>query len=146
MTEHFCSCCGAAEGEYHLFGCESELCPFCGGQLITCGCYNRILRIDASHDSGVAKQGLAKKQAKQQEKFFNEFGRIPHLHWAMVCARCGAKNLPTPTVTEVEWNKYVVPWLQHDPLCQSCYEEMKRIFPEGWEKAKPYSDHRKAKG
>ena len=33
-----CEDCGVATGGYHHPGCEEELCPKCGRQLITCGC------------------------------------------------------------------------------------------------------------
>lgn len=33
-----CGDCGAWRGEVHHHGCDVELCPRCGGQLITCGC------------------------------------------------------------------------------------------------------------
>jgi hypothetical protein len=34
-----CSDCGAAEGLHH-FGCTREKCPACGGQFISCGCWD----------------------------------------------------------------------------------------------------------
>ena len=33
-----CAACGAAFGEYHKLGCKKEQCPFCQGQLVSCGC------------------------------------------------------------------------------------------------------------
>lgn len=33
-----CHDCGALYGHYHHPGCDSETCPKCGGQLISCDC------------------------------------------------------------------------------------------------------------
>lgn len=34
-----CGDCGAKKGGYHHSGCDCERCPKCGGQLITCECW-----------------------------------------------------------------------------------------------------------
>lgn len=33
-----CHDCGAPPAMFHHPGCDAERCPFCGGQLISCGC------------------------------------------------------------------------------------------------------------
>lgn len=33
-----CPDCGAKYDFYHHFGCDQEICPCCGKQLILCGC------------------------------------------------------------------------------------------------------------
>lgn len=33
-----CPDCNVALGGFHHPGCDREICPRCGGQLITCGC------------------------------------------------------------------------------------------------------------
>lgn len=40
-----CHDCGRMEGEIHMAGCDMERCPWCGDQLISCGCPRRVLRI-----------------------------------------------------------------------------------------------------
>ena len=34
-----CHDCGAEVGEYHLENCDTERCPKCGGQLLSCDCF-----------------------------------------------------------------------------------------------------------
>ena len=33
-----CHDCGAKRNQYHHSGCDAEICPACGGQLISCDC------------------------------------------------------------------------------------------------------------
>ena len=33
-----CHDCGVEPGHFHHWHCDAELCPKCGGQLISCGC------------------------------------------------------------------------------------------------------------
>lgn len=47
-TEHFsevsgrCHDCNIKHGGFHHPGCDTERCPKCGGQLISCGCLEPI--------------------------------------------------------------------------------------------------------
>src|SRR5678815_2525340 len=43
-----CHDCGAKPGELHSPGCDTERCPRCGGQLISCDCIYEICGLDVS--------------------------------------------------------------------------------------------------
>lgn len=42
---YVCHDCNAKYGEYHHPGCDTERCPVCCGQLISCNCFGNQLRI-----------------------------------------------------------------------------------------------------
>jgi len=35
-------------------------------------------------------------------------------------------------VSSEEWKKYVIPPLQDKVICRPCYDEFKKLFPDGW--------------
>lgn len=41
-----CPVCGVAEAESHLLGCSVEICPWCDGQLTSCGCRFTQLQLE----------------------------------------------------------------------------------------------------
>ncbi len=47
VDEDICPVCHAFTGEHHELGCPVEICPWCGGQLVHCGCRFEQLGVDA---------------------------------------------------------------------------------------------------
>ena len=43
-TLKYCDDCLAIQGEYHSIGCDIEICPKCGKQLISCNCFDGLTR------------------------------------------------------------------------------------------------------
>ncbi len=127
-----CHDCHAKEGEYHLPGCDMERCPFCGGQLISCNCCYNMLGIDASEGTWAWKNGLTSEQESKWEEMLETKGRIPWVQIPVLCKLCG-KLFPTFfSVSDKEWDKYIIPELQHDILCLDCYNKQKKLFPYSW--------------
>jgi len=100
-----CHDCGVKEGELHKEGCDMERCPRCGGQLISCDC----------NDSELPSF------------------RIPYILIPVKCGLCGQQWPEDFKVPDDDWKKYVIPQLQDETLCQECYQELKQIFPRGWQ-------------
>ena len=64
-----CPVCHAASGECHELGCVVEICPWCGGQLVHCGCRHEQLGVDSIDTEA---------QILQFEAILEERGRIPY--------------------------------------------------------------------
>ena len=128
-----CGDCGARQGMYHDFGCDMERCPFCGGQLISCGCSNEYFGLDD-------EQEMTMEQENEWLDKCIEQGRIPHVCVLIRCAICGKEWDEIWMTSDEEWQKYVIPELQKEVLCKPCFEWLKQIFPNGWRNAKPFKD------
>jgi hypothetical protein len=132
-----CHDCGAREGELHQFGCDMERCPFCGGQLIGCGCEYKILGYKyygpMSHHStsGLPKDvfydGLPDEEWRVFRWVLDQRGRIPYIQYPVLCARCGKLWPDFFKVPDEEWEYYVEPEKRNEVLCRECYDYVKQV-------------------
>ena len=118
-TKARCHDCGVSEGEVHMYGCDMEVCPFCGGQLLSCGCsdkYDTRGRYP-SHDEA----WLAALEAE---------GPISYIEYPVLCAKCGAKNPDFFNVPDDEWKLYIQPNMRGKVICRKCYHYIKAVTDE----------------
>jgi len=126
-----CRDCGIREGQTHHLGCDTEQCPFCGGQLISCDCCYEQLGLDPRPGTRLYKEGLSHQQAEKWERLLEERGRIPYIRWPIVCAYCGALWPDLFMVPNEEWRRYIEPEMRGQTMCRACYDRIKGLIDAG---------------
>lgn len=123
-----CHDCGCEEGQIHKLGCDTERCPFCGGQLICCSCVYTHLNIDCSPGCWAYENGLTRGQEIQWLVLLQHKGRVPYIQWPNMCGRCGALWPEFFTVPDEEWNKYIQIDKRNEMLCRDCWNTIKALI------------------
>lgn len=145
-----CGDCGVTEGEIHESGCDMEVCPFCGGQLISCDCdidgkgnepFSDIFdedieaisrRLGVSRDEVLTVQeALLDVQYEKWQNVLETKGRVPFIEYPIICARCGESWPDFFKVPNEEWEHYIQPDQRRSVLCRECYDEIKALIDNG---------------
>lgn len=138
-----CHDCETEEGRLHNFGCDMERCPFCGGQLISCGCmyvrlgyaFNRDKKFSGLPEE-VYRDGVTEEENLKWLATITKKGRVPWVDIPQFCVLCGERSPEFFSVPNEEWERYVIPQLQSKILCTDCFQWMANLFPYGWKEAK----------
>jgi len=138
LKEKRCHDCGCKEGELHQLGCGMEVCPLCGGQLISCNCHltqlgYRVHKITSKHPTlglpkSVFENGLSDREGRKFLRMLEKKGRIPYIRWPVLCAYCGKKWPEMFKVPDEEWQKYIQPDKRGGVVCRKCYDHIKEMI------------------
>lgn len=130
IENNICHDCNAKEGELHKLGCDMEVCPFCGGELIGCDCIYEILGFTI--DDTKKFHGLPEKiyyKGVSNDMFntwciaLNKKGRIPYIIIPTFCVRCLKPYPDMFKVSDKNWKKIPIN-LQYEQLCKDCYNKI----------------------
>jgi hypothetical protein len=131
-----CRDCNVAEGDLHAPFCTQEPCPFCAGQLVTCGCIFRVLNLSDAERESVEQYvddtiEPLRSINLRWEAALNAKGRVPFIEYPIVCAKCGVLRPQFFRVADEEWARYIQLDMRNSVLCRPCFDHIKRVTESG---------------
>lgn len=137
IVQHECGGCGATEGQFHILYCDHERCPFCLGQLSSCGCcYKHFYPEYTGHlwpprhltnnlPVEVYEKGLPPEQEAEWKRILEAKGRVRYISTPNLCARCGET---WPQMFHVkDWDDVIPANIRNEMLCLRCYNVVKNF-------------------
>lgn len=127
--------CGAKEGQFHVFGCRRERCPFCEAENGCDCCYDRLGLKSSAHpfDLGGLSQevydnGLSDEQRAAWRAAMETRGRVPFVDAPLMCGRCGKLWPDFFMVQDAAWEYYTGPELRDAVVCERCFDQLRRAI------------------
>jgi hypothetical protein len=121
-------------GQIHQFGCDLEICPFCGEVLNFCACGMEIFQKEAkAYDDlllfwDFELEGKTKTRLDIWLKILEDKGRVPYIEYPIVCFKCGKIDPEWFSVSNSEWEFYISKDVQGKIICKECYSYIKETI------------------
>ncbi len=127
-----CHDCGVVEGALHKEKCDMEVCPFCGLQLLTCGCKFTKLGYDFDNlPEDISKIGLNEVDREKWKNILEQKGRIPYIFYPNICSKCGVLWPIYINIPPKDLMKYTFFDGKRNLFCRNCYNEIKSLIDNG---------------
>jgi hypothetical protein len=135
-----CGDCGVEEGDYHEDGCDQQICPFCGRQLICCECVYILVGIEKVWNGKTNEipepyyskgmEAFSDEQLNQFDRLTDRVNSIPFILFPNMCDMCGELWSPMFMVPNDEW--LATMGINHGKyLCRNCYDKIKIKVAKG---------------